>query len=88
MATAIITGGSRGLGRAIAEGLVDAGWRVVLDGRDADALDATFADPGYQDFIAQNYIAADETDAATTAANLQADRDRYGAAIEAAGITP
>ncbi|MDQ3147986.1 MAG: SDR family oxidoreductase, partial [Actinomycetota bacterium] len=35
---AIITGGSRGLGRALAEDLVTQGWGVVVDGRDATAL--------------------------------------------------
>jgi NAD(P)-dependent dehydrogenase (short-subunit alcohol dehydrogenase family) len=40
MSVAIVTGGSRGLGLALAEGLVDAGWRVVVDGRDATALAA------------------------------------------------
>jgi NAD(P)-dependent dehydrogenase (short-subunit alcohol dehydrogenase family) len=43
MATAIITGGSRGLGRALARGLVEQGWTVVLDGRDAPALEAAVA---------------------------------------------
>ncbi len=38
MSVAIVTGGSRGLGRALAEGLVRAGWSVVIDGRDADAV--------------------------------------------------
>ena len=38
MNVAIITGGSRGLGRALAAGLVERGWHVVLDGRDAGAL--------------------------------------------------
>lgn len=33
-----MTGGSRGLGRALAAGLAGAGWRVVVDGRDATAL--------------------------------------------------
>jgi NAD(P)-dependent dehydrogenase (short-subunit alcohol dehydrogenase family) len=41
MAVAIITGGSRGLGRALAEGLVETGWRVVVDGRDAAAVETT-----------------------------------------------
>jgi NAD(P)-dependent dehydrogenase (short-subunit alcohol dehydrogenase family) len=40
MKTAIVTGGSRGLGRALVRALVDAGWRVVTDGRDGSALAA------------------------------------------------
>src|SRR5262249_24435786 len=35
---AIVTGGSRGLGRALAHGLAGSGWRVVIDGRDPAAL--------------------------------------------------
>jgi NAD(P)-dependent dehydrogenase (short-subunit alcohol dehydrogenase family) len=38
MPVAIITGASRGLGLAIAHGLADAGWQLVVDGRDAEAL--------------------------------------------------
>jgi NAD(P)-dependent dehydrogenase (short-subunit alcohol dehydrogenase family) len=35
---AIVTGASKGLGRALAGGLRDKGWAVVIDGRDAGAL--------------------------------------------------
>lgn len=35
---AVVTGASRGLGLALTRGLVAAGWHVVVDGRDADAL--------------------------------------------------
>jgi NAD(P)-dependent dehydrogenase (short-subunit alcohol dehydrogenase family) len=37
--TAIVTGGSKGLGRAMAAALVADGWRVVIDGRHARPLD-------------------------------------------------
>ena len=35
---ALVTGGSRGLGRALTIELLHTGWRVVTDGRDRDAL--------------------------------------------------
>jgi NAD(P)-dependent dehydrogenase (short-subunit alcohol dehydrogenase family) len=38
---AIVTGGSRGLGRAIAAALLDRGWTVVVDARRGADLDAT-----------------------------------------------
>jgi NAD(P)-dependent dehydrogenase (short-subunit alcohol dehydrogenase family) len=38
MSVAIITGASQGLGRALATGLAAAGWRLVIDGRDKQAL--------------------------------------------------
>ena len=37
---AIVTGGSRGFGRAVAAALVLDGWKVVIDGRDVSALEA------------------------------------------------
>jgi NAD(P)-dependent dehydrogenase (short-subunit alcohol dehydrogenase family) len=40
MSVAIVTGASRGLGEALATGLARAGWSVVIDGRNAEALDA------------------------------------------------
>jgi NAD(P)-dependent dehydrogenase (short-subunit alcohol dehydrogenase family) len=41
--TALVTGASRGLGRALATALADRGWRLVVDGRDATRLHATAA---------------------------------------------
>jgi NAD(P)-dependent dehydrogenase (short-subunit alcohol dehydrogenase family) len=41
MALAVITGGSRGLGAALAHALDIRSWDLVLDGRDADALIAS-----------------------------------------------
>ena len=39
MSVAIVTGASRGLGQALAEGLARDGWSLVIDGRDATALE-------------------------------------------------
>jgi len=38
--TAMITGASRGLGRALAAGLAREGYDLIIDARDATALDA------------------------------------------------
>jgi NAD(P)-dependent dehydrogenase (short-subunit alcohol dehydrogenase family) len=43
MSVAIVTGASRGLGLALAEGLARDGWSLVIDGRDAPALAAAGA---------------------------------------------
>jgi NAD(P)-dependent dehydrogenase (short-subunit alcohol dehydrogenase family) len=40
----IVTGASRGLGLALTRVLVDRGWRVAVDARDADALRAAWPD--------------------------------------------
>lgn len=84
MPVAIITGASRGLGLALANGLAESGWRLVIDARGADALaeaaawvgDGTVALPG------------DITDPAHQAA-LIAEADRLGGAdllVNNAGI--
>ena len=44
MPVAIVTGASRGLGRALAAGLADAGWHLVVDARGAEALSAASDD--------------------------------------------
>ena len=48
--TALITGSSRGLGRAFAEGLAQAGARIVLNGVNQERLEAAaqeMRDQGY-----------------------------------------
>ncbi len=72
MSVAIITGASRGLGRALAAGLADAGWHVVLDARDAAALHSTAA--GIPGAVA---VPGDVTDPVHRAA-LVAAADRLG----------
>lgn len=42
--TAIITGASRGLGRALADALAGRGWRLVIDARNEDELEAARAE--------------------------------------------
>ena len=49
---ALITGSSQGIGLALARGLADAGAAIVLNGRDADKLDAAAADLGGADTLA------------------------------------
>ncbi|WP_242883270.1 SDR family NAD(P)-dependent oxidoreductase [Actinomadura litoris] len=63
MKTALITGGSRGLGRALARELARDGWNLVLDARDAAALEEAARDIG-----PVTAVAGDVTDAAHRAA--------------------
>jgi len=69
MANAIITGGSRGLGLALARRLTADGWGVVIDGRDAGVLRAAAADLGPGPVAA---IAGDVTDARHRSALIEA----------------
>ena len=47
MSTGIVTGASRGLGRALSQALAARGWRLVVDARGADPLEATWTgEPG------------------------------------------
>jgi NAD(P)-dependent dehydrogenase (short-subunit alcohol dehydrogenase family) len=55
--TALITGASKGFGRAVAQQLSDRGWRLVVDARDEAALDRAAAE--FTDAVA---VAGDVTD--------------------------
>jgi len=82
--TALITGASRGLGRALAAGLAREGFDLIIDARDAAALDAAAgalraagggapADPGaHRPGGAVTALAGDVTDPAHRAALLAA----------------
>ena len=53
MRTAIVTGASRGLGLALARALAERGWRLVVDARGGDALEAARAElAGLTDVVA------------------------------------
>jgi NAD(P)-dependent dehydrogenase (short-subunit alcohol dehydrogenase family) len=58
--TALITGASRGLGRALATALNSRGWRLVVDGRDPDRLAATVASLPHPELVAA--LAGDVSD--------------------------
>jgi NAD(P)-dependent dehydrogenase (short-subunit alcohol dehydrogenase family) len=72
--TALITGGSRGLGAALARELNARGWRLVLDGRDGDRLRSAAAGLPHPDLVTA--LAGDVTDAAHRTALATAVGDR------------
>nr|MDQ3416681.1 SDR family NAD(P)-dependent oxidoreductase [Actinomycetota bacterium] len=75
----IVTGGSRGLARAVAESLVADGARVVLTGRDDDRLRAAAAElagTGHEDQVLP--VVADNADPATADRLVAAARDTWG----------
>jgi NAD(P)-dependent dehydrogenase (short-subunit alcohol dehydrogenase family) len=67
MKIGIVTGASRGLGLALTHALVDRGWRIVVDARDADALRREWGHPPH-DVV----IAGDVTDPAHRRALVEA----------------
>jgi len=72
--TALITGASKGLGRALASALNDRGWRLVVDGRDAGRLTATTATLARPELVTA--VAGDVTDPTHRAALAAATGDR------------
>jgi NAD(P)-dependent dehydrogenase (short-subunit alcohol dehydrogenase family) len=72
--TALITGASRGLGRALATALSDRGWRLVVDGRDPGRLHATAAGLPHPSLVTA--VPGDVADAAHRAALADAARPR------------
>jgi NAD(P)-dependent dehydrogenase (short-subunit alcohol dehydrogenase family) len=81
MKTAIVTGGSRGLGLALVRALAEAGWRVVTDARDGSALTAAVADLGSE----VTAVAGDVTDPDHRAELVAAAGDRIDLLVNNAG---
>jgi NAD(P)-dependent dehydrogenase (short-subunit alcohol dehydrogenase family) len=79
MAVAVITGGSRGLGRALARQLASRGWSLVIDGLDESRLAAAAADLRAEHGATVVAIAGDVTDAAHREALV-------GAAVDLGGV--
>jgi NAD(P)-dependent dehydrogenase (short-subunit alcohol dehydrogenase family) len=52
MPVGIVTGASRGLGRALTRALVERGWRIVVDARDGEALRREWGYPPHDVVIA------------------------------------
>jgi NAD(P)-dependent dehydrogenase (short-subunit alcohol dehydrogenase family) len=74
---AIITGGTRGIGAAIAEALAKRGVRLVLNGRQRDSeVDATVAD--LEKSTAVELALGDTVDPGTSATLVERARSRFG----------
>jgi NAD(P)-dependent dehydrogenase (short-subunit alcohol dehydrogenase family) len=76
--TAVITGGSKGIGRAIARGLAAEGVRLVLIARNADTLEKTAEDIRKTSGIAVVAAPADITSAEQVDAAARVAKDAFG----------
>ena len=84
---ALVTGSSRGIGWAIAQGMAAAGARVLLHGRNADALQSRAAELGHD----AGTLAFDVTDAAAVRAAfglIEVEHGRLDILVSNAGIIP
>jgi len=77
--TAVVTGGTRGIGLGIARALAHEGWNLALCGRRAEADVAPIIDGLRQSGVAVTYDAVDITSAEERARFAQTLRGRYGA---------
>ena len=86
--TALITGSSRGLGRAFAEGLAQAGARIVLNGVNQERLEAAaqeMRDEGY-DVLTAAFDVADEAAIVAAFETLDAEGIDVDILVNNAGI--
>ena len=75
--TAIVTGAGSGIGKAVAIGLLDEGYSVVLAGRRAEMLDGTVRDAGASGTRAFA-VPTDISDPRAVRALFAATRERFG----------
>jgi NAD(P)-dependent dehydrogenase (short-subunit alcohol dehydrogenase family) len=84
MRTAIVTGASRGLGLALARGLAERGWRLVIDARDAGALEQARAElAGRTEVVA---VPGDVSDASHRNTLVEAAGKRLDLLVNNAGV--
>ena len=87
--TALVTGSSRGLGRAMAEGLARAGARIILNGANAERLEdaaAGMRDQGH-DVLTQAFDVSDEAAILAAFQALDAQGIAVDILVNNAGIT-
>jgi gluconate 5-dehydrogenase len=80
--TALVTGSSRGIGHALAQGLLEAGCAVVLHGRDPAAVDRAgeeLADTAKRAGSSVHGVVFDVTDEAAVTAGVTRAQDAVGA---------
>jgi NAD(P)-dependent dehydrogenase (short-subunit alcohol dehydrogenase family) len=73
MPVGIVSGASRGLGLALTRALVDRGWRVVVDARDAASLRAAWPDAPNEVLVAGDVTSAAHRRSLLTAAGPSLD---------------
>jgi len=86
---AVVTGGSKGLGRAMAQGFAEAGATVVLCSRHGAEAEAVAAEIGQASGRASLGVAADVTDPMAVDGLVQVVRSRFGRVdvwVNSAGI--
>ncbi|MEU9289377.1 SDR family oxidoreductase [Streptomyces sp. NPDC048275] len=76
--TALVTGSSRGIGKALAKGLLEAGCTVVLNGRNTTALEATAKELAASFGDRVHTAAFDVTDSAAVTAGISRIEEEAG----------